>query len=231
MKCIVIDDEPIAHTIIEDYIANIEGLELIKSFYNAVDAITFVNTNPVDLIFLDINMPKLQGLDFVKTLHKPPAIVITSAYAEFALESFELPINDYLLKPFTFQRFLKAYTKVLSFRSGVHKQEVYEPTSNTIFLKGDKEIHQVKYTNIVYLESYGGYVKVFLQNESYLLIHQTLQYFETNLPTHFIRIHRSFIVNKDFIKSISGNRIILKNKKLAIGLKYKDNVNFLIKGS
>jgi DNA-binding LytR/AlgR family response regulator len=228
MKCIVIDDEPIAHDIIKDYVANIDGLELVKSFYNAVEAITYVNTHTIDIIFLDIKMPKLKGLDFVRTLTNPPAIVITSAYSEFALESFELPITDYLLKPFTFQRFLKAYTKVLSQRTGLKNTVKIQSEQNSLFLKGDKQVHQVKSNEIEYLESYGGYVKVFLYDESYLLIHQTLQYFEANLNSNFIRIHRSFIVNKDFIKSISGNRIILQNKKLPIGLKYKDNVNNLI---
>ena len=228
MNCIIIDDEPIAHDIIEDYLANIEELTLLKSFYNAIDAINFVNSHAVDIIFLDINMPKLKGLDFVRTLRNPPSIVITSAHEEFALESFEFPITDYLLKPFTFQRFLKAYTKVLSQKNGFLKSQSQKTESTTIFLKGDKEIHQVQLDDLTYLESYGGYVKVFMKDDSYLLIHKTLQFFENNLNSNFIRIHRSFIVNKNFIKTITGNRILVLNKKLPVGLTYKSNVDHLI---
>ncbi|WP_350292728.1 LytTR family DNA-binding domain-containing protein [uncultured Croceitalea sp.] len=225
MKCILIDDEPIAHNIIEDYVKEIEGLEILKSFYNAIDAATYINEHKVDIIFLDIKMPKLKGLDFVKTIKNLPSIVVTTAYSEYALESFELPITDYLLKPFTFQRFFKAYTKVLGSRnrdeSSLNNQEGLSGISKSIFLKGDKEIHQVKLSDICYLESYGGYVKIFLNNETYLLIHRALHFFETNLDNNFIRIHRSFIVNKDYIISIVGNRINLEIKKLPIGQTYK----------
>ncbi len=232
MKCIIIDDEPIAHHIIEDYAKELSDLDIVKSFYNAVDAISFLNTQSVDLIFLDINMPKLKGLDFVKTLTNPPAIIITSAYAEYALESFELSIVDYLLKPFRFERFLKAYTKVVTMK----QQHVFEKTSTipiqqenqSIFLKGDKEIHQVNLNDITYFESYGGYVKVHLKDTKTLLVHNSLQYFEDTLKSNFLRIHRSYIVHKKAIKSIIGNRIKLSNIDLPIGQSYKISVNNFI---
>jgi DNA-binding LytR/AlgR family response regulator len=225
MKCIIIDDEPIAHHIIEDYAKELEGLEIIKSFYNAVDAITFLNTETVDLIFLDIKMPKLKGLDFVKTLTNPPVIIITSAYSEYALESFELSIVDYLLKPFRFERFLKAYTKVVNLKQqGINKKIISIPkeeNNQSIFLKGDKEIHQVHLDDIIYFESYGGYVKVYLKDTKTLLVHRSLQYFEDTLEDGFLRIHRSYIVNKKSIKSIVGNRIKLFSIDLPIGQSYK----------
>lgn len=233
MNCIIIDDEPIAHNIIEDYVKEIDGLEIVNKFYNAIEAAAYVNSNSIDIIFLDIKMPKLKGLDFLKTLINPPAIIITTAYAEYALESFELPIQDYLLKPYTFQRFFKAYSKVLSSRemdkTPIDKQSKIKEITNTIFLKGDKEIHQVKLDDICYLESYGGYVKIFLSNHSYLLIHQALHYFEAKLNHKFIRIHRSYIVNKNYIISIVGNRVKLEIKKLPIGKSYKSNISDLLK--
>ncbi|NAS30717.1 response regulator [Flavobacteriaceae bacterium R38] len=232
MDCIIIDDEPIAHHIIEDYVNEINDLEIVKSFYNAVDAISFLNTTKVDLIFLDIKMPKLEGLDFVKTLTNPPAIIITSAYEEYALKSYELSITDYLLKPFSFERFLKAYHKVSKAQpENTIQQSNIQSVSNedTLFLKGDKEIHQVKIEHIKYLESYGGYVKLYLTDEKPLVIHQALQYFESTLNSNFLRIHRSYIVNKKYIKSIVGNRIKLDDMNLPIGQSYKINVVNLIK--
>ena len=229
MNCIIIDDEPIAHHIIEDYVKEVNGLEIVKSFYNAVDAISFLYINKIDIIFLDIKMPKLKGLDFVKTLVNPPAIIITSAYAEYALESFELSIADYLLKPFSFERFLKAYQKVCK-TNLEHPNNTISSVKEeqSLFLKGDKEIHQINLKDIIYFESYGGYVKVHLFNTKTIVVHQSLQHFENTLDKSFLRIHRSYIINKTYIKSIVGNRIKLSDINLPIGQSYKINVNNLI---
>ena len=231
MTCIIIDDEPIAHHIIEDYVKDLKDLKILKSFYSAIEAMPFLNTNEVDVIFLDIKMPKLKGLDFIKTLSNPPAIIITSAYAEYALEGFELSVTDYLLKPFSFERFLKAYQKVSQNKI---KTERSNPTAKidsenqSLFLKGNKEIHQINLNDITFLESYGGYVKVHLSDKKNIVVHQSLHFFETNLNLNFIRIHRSYIVNKVYIKSIVGNRIKLEHIDLPIGQLYKINVNKLL---
>ncbi|MCC1483537.1 LytR/AlgR family response regulator transcription factor [Winogradskyella immobilis] len=229
MTCIIIDDEPIAHHIIEDYAKELKDLTILKSFYNAVEAISFLNTNKVDFIFLDIKMPKLKGLDFIKMLTHPPAIIITSAYEEYALEGFELSVTDYLLKPFSFERFLKAYQKVAQLKTNISNTNVkVDAEDQSIFIKGDKEIHQVNLNNIIYLESYGGYVKVHLNTQKPIVVHQSLKFFETNLNTNFIRTHRSYIINKTYIKSIKGNLIKLQDNDLPIGKLYKIHINKLL---
>ena len=223
MKYIIVDDEPIAHTIIEDYAASLNDLSLVTNCYNAIDALAFLQKNQVDLIFLDIEMPKLKGLDFLRTLTNPPLIVITSAYSEFAVESYELEVCDYLLKPFSFERFLKAYTKVLKIKeqSLQKSKTITEATNTSIFLKGDKETHHIQLDQIKYLESYGSYVKLYLQTEM-LLIHESISHFETILPAElFIRVHRSFMVSVTAIKSIVGNQIKLKDATIPIGQSYK----------
>ncbi len=223
MKYIIVDDEPIAHTIIEDYAASLNDLSLVTNCYNAIDALAFLQKNQVDLIFLDIEMPKLKGLDFLRTLTNPPLIVITSAYSEFAVESYELEVCDYLLKPFSFERFLKAYTKVIKIKeqSLQKSKTITEATNTSIFLKGDKETHHIQLDQIKYLESYGSYVKLYLQTEM-LLIHESISHFETILPAElFIRVHRSFMVSVTAIKSIVGNQIKLKDATIPIGQSYK----------
>ncbi len=223
MNYIIVDDEPIAHTIIEDHAASLSDLTLVGNCYNAIDAIAFLQKNQVDLIFLDIEMPKLKGLDFLRTLTNPPLIVVTSAYSEFAVESYELEVCDYLLKPFSFERFLKAYAKVIKVKEQSSKKSktIVEASPTSIFLKGDKETHHIRLDQIKYLESYGSYVKLYLQNER-LLIHESISHFETVLPVdQFIRVHRSFMVNIASIKSIVGNQIKLDEVTVPIGQSYK----------
>ncbi len=223
MNYLIIDDEPIAHTIIEDYAASLNDLTLAGNCYNAIEAMTFLQKEKVDLIFLDIEMPKLKGLDFLRMLTDPPLIVITSAYSEFAVDSYELEVCDYLLKPFSFERFLKAYTKVVKHAENSSKKSttVAEATNTSIFLKGDKETHHVQLDTITYLESYGSYVKVYLENNM-LLIHESISYFEAQLPADkFIRVHRSFMVSIKSIKSIAGNQIKIEGSVIPIGQSYK----------
>ncbi|SHJ33477.1 LytR/AlgR family response regulator transcription factor [Aquimarina spongiae] len=223
MNYLIIDDEPIAHTIIEDYAVSLNDLALVGNCYNAIEAMTFLQKEKVDLIFLDIEMPKLKGLDFLRMLTDPPLVIITSAYSEFAVDSYELEVCDYLLKPFSFERFLKAYTKVVKHTENSSKKSttVAEATSNSIFLKGDKETHHVQLDTIKYLESYGSYVKVYLEN-SMLLIHESISYFEAQLPADkFIRVHRSFVVSIKSIKSIAGNQIKIEGGIIPIGQSYK----------
>ncbi|WP_298547376.1 LytTR family DNA-binding domain-containing protein [uncultured Aquimarina sp.] len=223
MKYIIVDDEPIAHTIIEDYAASLNDLHLSGNFYNAVDALAFLQKEQVDLIFLDIEMPKLKGLDFLRALTNPPLIVITSAYSEFAVESYELEVCDYLLKPFSFERFLKAYAKVSKAKeqSSTKSKTVTDASPTSIFLKGDKETHHIQLDHIKYLESYGSYVKLYLQTEM-LLIHESISHFEEVLSAdQFIRVHRSFMVSVASIKSIVGNQIKLEGITIPIGQSYK----------
>lgn len=231
MKYIIVDDETASHDIIKDYANNLSYLSFQKSCFNAFEAIEYLNGNQVDLVFLDINMPKLTGLDFLKTLIDPPKIIITTAYKEFALEGYELNISDYLLKPFNFLRFVKAVNKVYDLSTiKTEPIQVTDSLKNAkIFIKDDNKYRQITLSNILFLEGYGNYVKIHLK-EKMIISHQTLTSFTNLLPEHqFIRVHKSFIVAKDKIELIEGNRISIEEHKIPIGKIYKININKIIK--
>jgi len=242
MRCLVIDDEPLAHKIIKNYCDNLSFLEIVKKCHSAFEAINYLNENQVDLIFLDINMPKLKGLEFLRTLRNPPLIIITTAYQEYAMEGYELNILDYLLKPFSFERFLKAVNKAVDQSKLLHAS--IEPTNNntqelintstdnieqeSIFIKGDKKIHQIQLNTILYLESIGSYVKIHLENETIITLDR-LTNFENTLPKNlFLRIHRSYIIAIKKINTIEGNRIKINETLIPIGSVYKHNLDNFI---
>jgi len=231
IKYIIVDDETAAHDNIKDYASNLSYLSFQKSCYNAFEALDYLNKHSIDLIFLDINMPKLSGLEFLKTLSNQPKIIITTAYEEFALEGYELNIDDYLLKPFNFSRFVKSVSKIsdaLENKSiAIQNSENNEDTK--IFIKEDKKYYQIKLNDILFIEAYGNYVKINMADRI-IVSHQTLTSFTHNLPENqFIRVHKSFIISIDKIELIEGNRIHIKDHKIPIGKMYKLNVNRLIK--
>lgn len=228
LRCLIIDDEPLAHKVILEYAKDVSFLEIVGQCYLATEALSILNNQAIDLIFLDINMPKLKGLDFLRTLHKKPIVIITSAYEEYALESFELSVCDYLLKPFRFDRFLKSVNKALELHQ-LKSQKESSPTppstpenSNQIFIKSDKRYVQIDLAEIYYLESYGNYVKIWLDEVCHLTP-RTLFSFETELPSKdFYRIHKSFIVHRKFIDYLEGNLVMMKNQKsLPVGKNHR----------
>ncbi|MFT6962313.1 MAG: DNA-binding LytR/AlgR family response regulator, partial [Flammeovirgaceae bacterium] len=201
MKYLIIDDEYIAHNIIQGYADLLPNLSLQKNCYDAIEALQFLNGNQVDLIFLDLNMPKLKGFDFLKTLSKPPKVIVTTAYSEFALEGYELNVVDYLLKPFSFERFLKAVNKA----SDSNKQFV-KPTelegsthSKTIFLHSNRQAIQVTLNDILYLEASGNYVKVVLIDNEIMVREKISDMIEKLGNQQFVQVHKSFIVAKAHI--------------------------------
>lgn len=231
IKYIIVDDETAAHDNIKNYASNLSYLSFQKSCYNAFEALEYLNKNSIHLIFLDINMPKLSGLEFIKTLSNPPKIIITTAYKEFALEGYELNIDDYLLKPFNFSRFLKSVSKIsnaLAIKANtIQKTETTEDSK--IFIKEDKKYYQIKLKDILFIEAYGNYVKIHMIDKM-IISHQTLTSFTHNLPENqFLRVHKSFIISIDKIELIEGNRIKIQTHKIPIGKMYKLNVNKLIK--
>ena len=230
LKYIIIDDEPLAHEIIEEFCSMLPHLQLEKNCYNAMEAMQFLNENSVDFMFLDINMPKLRGLDFLKTLTKPPKTIITTAYKEHALEGFELNVVDYILKPFSFDRLVKAVNKVSEAQTTkTIIKEVSNSTDNAtrFFVKGDKKHHQIELNDVLYIEAYGNYTKLFLKDEM-IVSHEKISHYEAILNNeNFLRVHKSFIVAIDKIKLIEGNRIFIKEHKIPIGQTYKNEVNKL----
>ena len=223
MNYIIIDDEPLAHNIILSYADSLEELKLVGQAYSAKESLNLLKGKIVDLIFLDIEMPNLKGIDLLKTLKNKPLVIFTTAYEEYAIQSYELDAVDYLLKPFSLERFLKAVNKAYDFwnskssRQGQQK----ESKADTLFIKSDKNIHQVKYDDILCLESDGGYVKVYQNNGNKILSSLTLQELEEKLPDNFLRVHKSYIISIPKLEKIEGNRIIINDLKLPIGRHYK----------
>jgi len=226
---IIIDDEPIAHQIIEEYCSMLPHLKLEMNCYNAKEAILFLNENTVDFMFLDINMPKLSGLDFLRTLTNPPKVIITTAYEEFAIEGFELSVNDYLLKPFSFNRLMQAINKVITTDNPSPKNAGIktDTVKQKFFVKGDKKYYYIDANDILFIEGYGNYTKLFLKNEM-IISNEKISYYETFLASKgFIRTHKSFIVALDKIRLIEGNRIQIEQHNIPIGLTYKSTISKL----
>lgn len=235
LRCLIIDDEPLAHKVIEEYAKAVPFLEIVAHSYLATEALSVLHEQSIELLFLDIQMPRLQGLDFLRTVSKKPLVIITSAYEEYALESFELDVCDYLLKPYRFERFLKAVNKAQEMHSLKNQQPVFskskeetaqvsqtDTNSQQLFIKSDKRLIQIDLPDIFHLENYGNYVKVWLE-ESYHLTPGTLTHFESLLPSdQFFRVHKSFIVHKKHIDYIEGNHLKLRNgQEIPIGKQYR----------
>ena len=227
----IIDDEPIAHRIIEGYCAELPYLQKMGNAYNAFEASQIIAQKKVDLIFLDINMPKMTGFEWLKTVSKPPKIIVTSAHKEYALEGYELDVLDYLLKPFSFPRFLQAVNKLNAPKvDAITKSSPNGGEHIRFFLKGDKQHHQIYTGSILFVEALGNYTKVHL-GESMIISHEKISRLEKVLPNaKFLRVHKSFLVSLDKIKSIQGNQIQLQDHKIPIGQTYRSTINHLLGG-
>ncbi|WP_299157842.1 LytTR family DNA-binding domain-containing protein [uncultured Tenacibaculum sp.] len=231
MTYIIIDDEHIAHDIIKDYCDLLPNLEFKKHCYDAIEALGYLNENPVDLIFLDLNMPKLKGFDFLKTLANPPKVIVTTAYSEFALESYELNVVDYLLKPFSFERFLKAVNKVIDSSNTSSKQSapIKEDDNKQLFLRQNKSHIKVETDDILYIEAAGNYTKVITKSQT-ITVREKISEMLGVLPAEsFLQVHKSFAIALKHIKSIEGNKIMIDDYSIPIGKLYKINVNKLFK--
>lgn len=228
MRCIIVDDEPLAREVLEQYVADCPSLELSGSFPNALEAGEYLRKNPECLVFLDIRMPKLSGISFLKSLQDPPPVIFTTAWPEHAVEGFELDAVDYLVKPVSFERFLKAVNRAME-RSGNRafrtpeeghekKQERY------FFVRTDKRSVKVNYQDIDYFEATGDYLKIVMPGRS-LLVHETMKSMLEKLPEDtFLRVHRSFIIPLEKIESLEGNRIRIRNHIIPVGLIYRDGL-------
>lgn len=231
IKYLIIDDEHMAHEIIKRYCDMLPNMQLAKHCYDALEALDYLRGNTVDLMFLDLNMPKLKGFDFLKTLQNPPKVIVTTAYKEYALEGYELEITDYLLKPFSFERFLKAVNKAIQVKENIPKTIQHKDIAKTehVFLYSNKKYIQVKLEDIMYVEAAGNYSKVILKDNN-IIIREKISDMLEKLPSeHFIQTHKSFIIAKEHIKSIEGNRIWIEDNSIPIGKYYKSNVVKLIK--
>lgn len=222
LKCIIVDDEPLAQRVLEKYVGELSNLELIQKCSDAIEAMEVLQENEVDLIFLDINMPRLSGINFLKSYKNPPMVIITTAYTEYALESYELNVLDYLKKPFSFERFLQSVQKAEEKVKGVSESsESQKEEIAYIFVKANKKTINVNLNEVIYIEALGDYVKIFTPS-GHVVTYQSMKGLERMLPpTKFYRIHKSFIVSLSKIKSIEGNMVHMENITLPLGNNYK----------
>ena len=226
LKCIIVDDEPLAQEVLENYLQRIGSeLHLVKKCSNALDAFQSLHDEKIDLLFLDIQMPVIDGLSFLKSLKNPPSVILTTAYPNHAIEGFELDVVDYLLKPISFERFLKAVNKVIEQRKAIINGE---GMTDYMFVKVDSKLVKVNYADIVYIEGMKDYLKIFVKDRP-LVVHQTMKKIEDLLPKNkFIRVHKSYIVSISAVNSIVGNFIEINGKEIPIGANYKDHLIKLV---
>lgn len=227
IKCIIIEDEPLAVKVLSDYIGQIPFLRLEKSFRDAIDATEWLHDNQVELIFLDIHLPKLKGMAFLKTLKKPPAIIVTTAYHQYAVEAFDLNVIDYLLKPYEFERFLTAINKV-SLIQTKNEVKIDDTTGRGfLFISVQKKKVKILFSDIVYVESQKQYIKVVTVNREYLSKMSTHE-IEELLPSHlFVRIHRSFIIALSKIDSYTAEEVEICGFTIPIGRNYRNSIGNL----
>lgn len=241
IRTLVVDDEKIARNILENYISKLPNLELVAQCKDPIEALNILQKEPIDLIFLDIQMPELTGIEFLKTLTFRPLVVFTTAYPEYALEGYDLEVLDYLVKPFRFNRFVQAVNKAtkqlqLVFQASTPKfstpktTEVIITATDTehILVKSEHKVYRLKYADILYIEGMREYVAFHLANQKILSL-QSLKGLENLLPTHlFLRIHKSYIVAINQVQSLEGNQLNLGRQKLPIGVSYREHVTKIL---
>jgi DNA-binding LytR/AlgR family response regulator len=227
IKCIIIEDEPLAVKVLSDYILQVPFLELYGTFKDAILATDYLRDNHINLIFLDIHLPKLKGMAFLKTLTHPPAVIITTAYHQYAVEGFNLNVTDYLLKPFDFERFLIAVTKVKTAQTEKQKTNESQEIKDFIFLNVQKKKVKILFSEIVYIESQREYIRIVTTKNEYISKMSTHE-IEDLLPANlFKRIHRSFIVSMSKIESYTAEMVEVNGVSIPIGRGYRDIIENL----
>jgi len=227
-KCLIVDDEPLALEVIESYLHNLENIEIVAKCHNAVQAFEILTLKKVDLIFLDVQMPQISGISFLKTLTNPPKVIITTAYRDYALDGYELDIVDYLLKPISFERFLKALNKFYQLAANNNIVQLSDNPSGLqdefIYVKSNKKLLKVSLDEILFVESMKDYVIIHTYSKK-IIIQSPISHLAEKLPSDkFVRIHRSFIVSIKKISSITTSSIEVGSKELPVGRNYKNGV-------
>lgn len=227
IRCLVIDDEPLALQVIQTHLGKIPGIELVTTFQNPIEALDVIKSTKIDLIFLDIEMPLLSGIDFLKTLQNPPKVIFTTAYRNYATESYELDVVDYLLKPISFTRFIKAINKyknlenIIVSESTIKEEE--EEANDYLYVNSNKKFIKLNFKDLMYVESIKDYVKVYL-HDKIVITKDSISNFEHKLPQEFLRIHRSFIVNINKVTAFTKVDVEIGEREIPIGASYKDAV-------
>ncbi len=227
IHCLLVDDEPPALKVLVSHISNINGVEIVGQCKNAIEALEILQTKTIDLIFLDIKMPKILGTDFLRTLSHPPKVIFVTAYDHYAVEGYDLNVVDYLVKPVSFERFLKAITKVkmlIDNQTTKQTEEIPNPDA-FIYLKVDKHMQKVLINDIEYIEGWKHYIKVFLAGGRHLLVKESITAIENLLSEHkFLRVHRSYIVSMNRISGYNGLSVLVNSAEIPIGRLFKQEV-------
>ncbi len=223
LKCLIVDDEPIARQGMEEYVQEISFLQLTGSCDSALKASQLLEQKPVDLMLLDIRMPKLSGIDFLRGLQNPPLVIFTTAYSDFAVESYSLDVIDYLLKPISFERFLKAATKALDYYSLKQKSE-FDPQAEYFFIKCDHKFEKINCADVLYVEAMQNYCIIHLQSKK-LISYITLTHMQEKLPSNrFMKVHKSFIVAMDKVTGLKGNHLTISTLQVPVSRSLKSEV-------
>jgi DNA-binding LytR/AlgR family response regulator len=227
LKCMVIDDEPLAIQLLQNHISKVPFLELAYTFNNPLEALISLNSNPVDLIFLDIQMPQITGIQFLKLLQNRALVIITSAYQEYAIDGFEHNVVDYLLKPISFERFYRAAEKAHNIKypqttPQAKPQKMYPETGGYIFVKVETKMVRVELDDILYIEGLKNYVSIFTKTQRIITLQVMKQLEEILPPNRFVRLHKSFIVAIDKINSIERQEVHVKDRVIPIGITYQE---------
>ncbi|WP_125722716.1 LytR/AlgR family response regulator transcription factor [Flavobacterium ustbae] len=230
MKCVIIDDEPLAVELLQDFVKKVDTLELINTFNNAIDAVSFINQNNVDLVFLDIEMPHFSGIDFLNTIEKKPLVIFTTAYSDYAVEGFNLGAVDYLVKPIPFHRFLKAVVRAqqalqpaLANQTLTENNNAPEIEQDFMFVRAEYENVKLNFADILFIEGLKDYVKIYTTDNKFTLTLISLIKLENLLSSKgFARIHRSYIINIKHVKSIQKNKVLISDKRIPISESYKN---------
>ena len=224
LNCLIVDDEPIARRLLQEYIEEIDFLVLVGTAENPLKAAGMIGNLQVDLVFLDINMPKMTGMEFLRSFPNMPMVIMTTAYGQHALEGFEMAVIDYLVKPFSLERFLKAAQKALELKRLKQKAIAHEPEPDYFYVKCNNRLERVNYRELLYIEAMANYITLYTVTGK-LVVYLTIKGILEKLPGQkFIRVHKSVIVNLDHISSIEGNMLHIGNSKITIGQSFNDEV-------
>lgn len=224
LKCLIVDDEPIARKLLQEYIEETGFLKLAGTAENPLKATGLINELQPDLVFLDINMPKMSGIDFLRSANNLPMVIMTTAYGQYALDGFELAVVDYLVKPFSLERFLKASQKALELHTLKQKKPAAPIEANHIFVKCDGKIEKVLLSELIYIEALANYITLYTKTGK-LVAYLTIKGILESLPTgKFLQVHKSYIVNLDLISAIEGNMLHVGNTKITIGQSFLNEV-------
>ncbi len=218
-QSVIVDDEPLARKVIRDYIKDIPDLHILDECSSALEVPPILSENQVDILYIDIQMPRLNGIEFVRQLKEPPLIIFTTAYSEYAVEAFEVEAFDYLVKPFSFERFYTSFLKVKNYLADTDNQKPVQ----TITIREGKRIYRINLDDITYLQAYGDYIRIFTEEKTYLTL-MTLQHMQDLLDQSFQRVHRSYIVRLDKIHYVEGHHLVINEEKIPISNTYRDQL-------